>query len=193
MAIQVQWRRGTTAENDAFTGAVGEITVDTTLSNIRVHDGTTAGGVTPGGFASGTDMLFWQSTAPSGWTRNTTSTYNESGIRVMSSGTWLANSGSANFSSVFVNAAATSNDAADLAAHVHQEKTATSGGGAHTNAFNWSSGSGSDGAAGVATQGTTGSGSQQAINVVSTGAGGGHSHTIDLDIKYIDVIICSKD
>jgi hypothetical protein len=44
MAKQVQFRRGTAAENDAFTGAVGEITVDTTNKQIRVHDGSTAGG-----------------------------------------------------------------------------------------------------------------------------------------------------
>jgi len=45
MAVrQVRLRRGTTAENDAFTGAIGEITVDTTTSSIRVHDGN-AGGV----------------------------------------------------------------------------------------------------------------------------------------------------
>ena len=41
---RVQLRRGTTAENNAFTGAVGEITVDTTKNTIRVHDGATAGG-----------------------------------------------------------------------------------------------------------------------------------------------------
>jgi hypothetical protein len=41
---RVQLRRGTTAENDAFTGAVGEITVDTTKDAIRVHDGATQGG-----------------------------------------------------------------------------------------------------------------------------------------------------
>ena len=44
MSTQVQFRRGTTAENDAFTGAVGEITVDTTLNKLRLHDGSTAGG-----------------------------------------------------------------------------------------------------------------------------------------------------
>lgn len=44
MAIQVQYRRGTSAENDAFTGAVGEITVDTTAQTLRIHDGSTAGG-----------------------------------------------------------------------------------------------------------------------------------------------------
>lgn len=44
VATQVKRRRGTTAENDAFTGAEGEITVDTTTHEIRVHDGSTVGG-----------------------------------------------------------------------------------------------------------------------------------------------------
>ena len=44
MAIQVQLRRGTASQNNAFTGAVGEVTVDTTANSLRVHDGTTAGG-----------------------------------------------------------------------------------------------------------------------------------------------------
>jgi hypothetical protein len=44
MASEVQWRRGTAAENDAFTGAAGEITVDTTNDCLRLHDGSTAGG-----------------------------------------------------------------------------------------------------------------------------------------------------
>jgi len=46
---QVQFRRGNTAQNLAFTGAVGEVTVDTTLFTMRVHDG-----VTPGGFETST-------------------------------------------------------------------------------------------------------------------------------------------
>tara|TARA_B100000073_G_scaffold261395_1_gene221073 strand:+ start:570 stop:1769 length:1200 start_codon:yes stop_codon:yes gene_type:complete len=44
MPTQVQFRRGTTTQNNSFTGAVGEISVDTTLDTIRVHDGSTAGG-----------------------------------------------------------------------------------------------------------------------------------------------------
>lgn len=44
MAKQVQLRRGTTSEHSSFTGAVGEITVDTSLNTARVHDGSTAGG-----------------------------------------------------------------------------------------------------------------------------------------------------
>jgi len=41
---QVQLRRGTTAENDAFTGADGEATFDSDLDRMRTHDGSTAGG-----------------------------------------------------------------------------------------------------------------------------------------------------
>jgi hypothetical protein len=44
MSTQVQYRRGTGAQNDAFTGALAEITVDTTNGTLRVHDGITAGG-----------------------------------------------------------------------------------------------------------------------------------------------------
>jgi hypothetical protein len=44
MSIQVQYRRGSATENDIFTGALAEITVDTTNKTIRVHDGATAGG-----------------------------------------------------------------------------------------------------------------------------------------------------
>jgi hypothetical protein len=44
MATQIQYRRGTNAQNAAFTGALAEITVDTTNGTLRVHDGITAGG-----------------------------------------------------------------------------------------------------------------------------------------------------
>ena len=44
MAKRVQRRRGTTSEHSNFTGAEGEVTVDTTLDILVVHDGTTAGG-----------------------------------------------------------------------------------------------------------------------------------------------------
>ncbi len=44
MAKQVQIRRGTTVDHDAFTGASGEITIDDDKDTIVVHDGSTAGG-----------------------------------------------------------------------------------------------------------------------------------------------------
>jgi len=44
MPTQLQLRRGTTAQNNAFTGAAGELSYDTEVDTLRVHDGTTAGG-----------------------------------------------------------------------------------------------------------------------------------------------------
>ena len=44
MPTVLQFRRGTTSQNNSFTGTLGEISVDTTLDTLRVHDGSTAGG-----------------------------------------------------------------------------------------------------------------------------------------------------
>ena len=44
MATILQLRRGTTTQHSSFTGAVGEVTVDTTKDTVVVHDGSTAGG-----------------------------------------------------------------------------------------------------------------------------------------------------
>jgi len=44
MPTTVQFRRGTAAQNDAFTGAAGELSIDTDKNVIRVHDNSTAGG-----------------------------------------------------------------------------------------------------------------------------------------------------
>ena len=44
MPTQLQIRRGTSTEHNSFTGAAGELTVDTTKDTVVVHDGSTAGG-----------------------------------------------------------------------------------------------------------------------------------------------------
>ena len=45
MAIQLQLRKGTKLQNDAFTGAEGELTYDSTTKSLRIHDGSTQGGI----------------------------------------------------------------------------------------------------------------------------------------------------
>lgn len=75
MARVLQIRRGTTAQNDNFTGMTGEITFDTDAKTLRVHDGETLGGfalaradaVSGGGTGGGGDFdisdvpaEFWQ-------------------------------------------------------------------------------------------------------------------------------------
>ena len=44
MATQVQFRRGTAAQNNNFTGAEGELSVNLSNYSLRLHDGSTAGG-----------------------------------------------------------------------------------------------------------------------------------------------------
>ena len=44
MAKLLKLRRGTTTQHGSFTGAEGEVTVDTTKDTAVVHDGSTAGG-----------------------------------------------------------------------------------------------------------------------------------------------------
>ena len=44
MSRILQIRRGTTAQNDKFTGLAGEISFDTDAKTLRVHDGVKLGG-----------------------------------------------------------------------------------------------------------------------------------------------------
>lgn len=44
MATTILFKRSNTAGNDAYTGVLGEITLDTQARKIRIHDGTTIGG-----------------------------------------------------------------------------------------------------------------------------------------------------
>lgn len=50
MAKVLQFRRGTAAANSTITGAEGEIFVDLDTNTIRVHDGSTAGGIVIGDY-----------------------------------------------------------------------------------------------------------------------------------------------
>ena len=45
MAARVKFRRGTTAQHAAFTGAEAEVTVNTSKTTLVVHDGSTQGGI----------------------------------------------------------------------------------------------------------------------------------------------------
>jgi len=44
MATQVQFRRGTSAQHQTFTGASGEVTVNTDINTAVIHNGVNAGG-----------------------------------------------------------------------------------------------------------------------------------------------------
>ncbi len=56
MSRQIQLRRGTADDHETFTGAIGEVTVDTTNNTLRVHDGETVGGTALARADAVTDM-----------------------------------------------------------------------------------------------------------------------------------------
>jgi hypothetical protein len=136
-----------------------------------------------GGFASGTVMLFLQAAAPTGWTR--VSTYDDCLLRVV--GTATPGSGGANAFSTFNAATATGAytlAVADLPSHNHPSSA--------TPLRYYSPDTTSGGPYAVPT-GTAAWGFGSGVNVNAQGGSGSHSHTISRNVKYVDVIVCSKN
>ena len=127
-------------------------------------------------------MLFYQSAAPTGWTKTTTAGLNDHALRVMTSGTWTdGTQGTSAFSTVF---GLTATDSHTLTA-------AQSGLPSHTHSYSnvqgFSSGiaSGGSGLPGALAGATTGS--------ASANASSGHTHNMEMRVKYLDFIIATKD
>jgi hypothetical protein len=131
-----------------------------------------------GGFASGTVMLFFQTAAPTGWTKQTT--HNDKALRVVS-GDGGGNGGSSAFSTVFGKTATDAHtlDTTQIPAHTH------------TLSFDRDVTPENDGASIIESTGEGASSATATTN--STGGGGSHTHNIDIRVHYIDVIACAKD
>lgn len=175
MAKEIKRRRGTTAEHGSFAGAVGEITVDTDKNTAVIHDGSTVGGfplaLEGGGFPSGTLMLFQQTTAPTGWTKEIT--HNNKALRVVSGAAGSA--GTTAFTAVFGSGKVTGGHAitiAEMPAHTHKAGQAKAEG---------------------SFSGSVLSPDGNSHTTSSTGGSGSHDHTLSLDLQYVDLIIASKD
>lgn len=131
-------------------------------------------------FPSGTRMLFHQTSAPTGWTKD--ATHNDKALRVVS-GT-VGGGGSVDFSTLF---GRTATDAFTLTtAHMPS----------HGHSFSFS-GAESGGGSGNYLWGQlmkiANPNQSVASSVVSAGSGGSHSHGLDTRVKYIDLIIAQKD
>ena len=143
------------------------------------------------GFASGTLMLFQQTAAPTGWTKQTT--HNDKALRVVS-GT-ASSGGTTAFSTVFANqtptittsglsAAATTLTTTQIPSHTHTIPTGMDG--ASGNSAYWYSGVwGVTQTAG----GATGGGSSHTHSI----SGSATSSAITLNVQYVDLIIASKN
>ena len=130
-----------------------------------------------GGFASGTRMSFQQTSAPTGWTKDTTSGINDAILRLVT-GT-VTSGGTTAFSTWNAQTAsgATTLSTAQMPSHTHTATTY-------------------DGEGGTAPKNSVGSSSYPSgylITSNATGGGGSHTHSLTQSIKYYDFIIASKD
>lgn len=146
---------------------------------------------------SGSVALFFQAAAPTGWTQVVT--HNDKALRIVSGAGGGAH-GSTAMSTVFGAGLTTGSHAltiAELAAHTHTT-------GPHTHTLNGGDFIGlSQGALngnvdfGVGNKYSTvlpqtDSGGGGGVSS-STGGGAGHTHTLNMDLQYIDVILCSRN
>lgn len=160
--------------------------------NILTSNGTTWTSAAPaasGSFDAGTRMMFAQTSAPTGWTKDTTN-YNNHALRVVTGA--ASTGGSVDFTTAFASQAvsgtvgtsgATTLSTSQIPSHDHWLGWYTSG-----------ACSGPGAPSGPATSGA------QALSG-STGGGGSHTHSggtftgnaINLAVKYLDVITATKN
>lgn len=125
---------------------------------------------------AGTLQVFYQTAAPTGWTKGTS--HDNKALRLVSG---TASSGGTNtFTGTFTNRSV---DNFSLT-----KSTIPS----HNHNFTWKT-SKTFGTATNSAMGTNNTDSFQNQNIGGAGSGGGHSHGIDFSVKYVDVIIASKD
>ena len=155
---------------------------------------TSAGNATPPSWQtlpqeleSGTRLLFQQTAAPTGWTKDTT--HNDKALRVVN-GTAAAG-GSVAFTSAFASQAvngsvgSTTLALTQIPAHAHNINFRS----AVKNQTGYNTGSSNTGGS---------SGTQYNISTDNAGGGGSHNHTftgtaINLAVQYVDVIIATKN
>jgi hypothetical protein len=128
-----------------------------------------------GVFRRGTSMLFANPTAPMGWKVEAD---NDTMVRIVSS-VGGATAGTNGMADAVGGAAAVSVDnytllEADIPSHTHKQITSSGAGGSNT---------------GTRTSSGT---PEQVVDTAATGGGGAHAHTLSLDVKYVDMMRCTK-
>lgn len=125
-------------------------------------------------FPSGTSMVFHQTAAPTGWTKQS---IDDKALRVVS-GT-ASSGGTDAFSTVFDTGLTTASHTLTIAQMPDHDHTITGRGTSGNNT-------------GSQPAGTSGPDPGD-HDVTNTGGGGGHSHDLTMDLLYEDVIIADKD
>jgi hypothetical protein len=165
-----------------------------TTGNVLTSNGTTWTSAPSGGvFPSGTKMMFVQTAAPTGWTKDTT--HDNKALRVVS-GT-VSTGGTVAFTTAFASQAvsgtvgSTTLTEAQMPTHTHSGSTAL---------FRYNNATGASGS-GFTVRNPNVSGSLNfdlATTIANAGSSNSHNHTftgtaIDMAVQYVDVIIATKD
>lgn len=153
-----------------------------TSTGITFPDATTQTTAASSAFPAGTLMLFQQTSAPTGWTKQTT--HDNKALRVVS-GT-AGSGGTSAFTTVFtdqtptISVGATTLSTAQIPSHTHLTPVRAdwTGGGTSTSQAN-------NGAPGAIQSGASGGGSSHTHS--------GSSTAITLNVQYVDLIIASKN
>ena len=158
------------------TGALLAVAPSTT-GNILTSNGTSWASTPNNAFAAGTRIGFQQTAAPTGWTKDTTATINDSILRLVT-GSVTPSGGSVAFSSWNAQTATggTAISTAQMPAHTHT----------------WTYPDRTQGTPGGAAPAVAGYGNA-VYTTNSTGGGGSHDHALTQNIKYYDFIIAAKD
>jgi len=197
-----------TSATSATTAGTVTTAAQPAITSVGTLTSLTTGAVTMSGravdaFPSGTLMLFQQTSAPTGWTKQTT--HNNKSLRVVS-GT-ADSGGTTTFTDVFTGTTTGSHvlTTANLPAHTHgaianhthtvptvrrTSSTTSSISGIVYDTFTYDSGNSVDGGV-VATSVATNAGGGHTHD--SVGEGVGHTHTMDMRVQYVDLIIAAKD
>lgn len=163
----------------------------------------------PAAFPSGTRMFFQQLAAPTGWTKDYSTTFNNSAMRVVSSTggsvlteTVVGTGGTDLFTTLFGTSKSSASytlTITDMPTHNHGGAT----GGQSASHYHSSYSSGPTGvrtdiiqgyAASNNTSNTGWASNDHTHPISSQGSGGGHAHTLsNMNLKYTDTIIAQKD
>jgi hypothetical protein len=174
---------GAPLASPVFTGDARAVTPSTSDSDTSiattafVQAAITAALTAGGGIPSGTLMLFQQTAAPTGWTKQTT--HNDKALRVVSG---TASSGGSNqFSTQFgtINTAIHVVTVPEMTSHGHTTNPATAG------VIDINTGGPNNVAAGAQ--------AYAGLGINAAGGSAGHIHTVNLGVMYVDLIIASKN
>ena len=172
-----------------------------TAGNVLTSNGSAWTSAAAAAFDAGTRMLFAQTSAPTGWTKDTTN-YNNFALRVVTGS--ASTGGSVGFTTAFASQTPTisntlSVNTSGLSAGATTLTTAQIPSHSHTLPTNWGN---------LDAGGVNGAGNNASPSSGSTGGGGSHSHSIsgsatlsggitssaiNLAVQYLDVITATKN